>query len=44
MKPLRVIQQGFGPIRGSTARTILSRKNLKLVGAVDIDAAKGGGA
>jgi len=44
MKPVRVIQDGFGPIGGSTARTILSRKNLKLVGAVDIDAAKGGGA
>ena len=44
MKPIRMIQQGFGPIGGSTARTILSRKNLKLVGAVAIDFAKGGSA
>mgnify|MGYP001068840332 CR=1 FL=1 len=44
MKPICVIQQGFGAIGGSTARTILSMKNLKLVGAVAIDPAKGGSA
>jgi len=42
MKKIRVIQYGLGPIGISTARTILSRDNLKLVGAVDIDPAKVG--
>jgi len=42
MKKIRVIQYGLGPIGCSTARTILERENLKLVGAVDIDPAKVG--
>ena len=42
MKKIRVIQYGLGPIGCSTARTILSRDNLNLVGAVDIDPAKVG--
>ena len=42
MEKIRVIQYGLGPIGISTARTILSRDNLKLVGAVDIDPAKVG--
>ncbi|RPJ20961.1 MAG: dihydrodipicolinate reductase, partial [Desulfobacteraceae bacterium] len=42
MKKIRVIQYGLGPIGCSTARTILSRDNLKLVAAVDIDPAKVG--
>jgi len=42
MKKIRVIQYGLGPIGISTARTILSKDNLKLVGAVDIDPAKVG--
>jgi 4-hydroxy-tetrahydrodipicolinate reductase len=42
MKKIRVIQYGLGPIGCSTARTILSRDNLKLVAAVDIDPGKVG--
>lgn len=42
MKKIRVIQYGLGPIGCSTARTILSRANLELAGAVDIDPAKTG--
>lgn len=42
MKKIHVIQYGLGPIGCSTARTILSRANLELVGAVDIDPAKVG--
>ena len=42
MKKIRVIQYGLGPIGCSTARTILARENLKLVGAVDVDPAKAG--
>jgi len=42
MKKICVIQYGLGPIGCSTARTILARENLELVGAVDIDPAKAG--
>lgn len=37
---LRVIQFGCGPIGQKTAQYILDRKNLELVGAVDIDPKK----
>jgi 4-hydroxy-tetrahydrodipicolinate reductase len=33
----RVIQFGLGPIGKETAKVVLQRKNLKLVGAIDID-------
>ncbi|MBN1827580.1 MAG: dihydrodipicolinate reductase [Deltaproteobacteria bacterium] len=38
----RVIQYGLGPIGCGTARHVLERNNLQLVGAVDIDPAKAG--
>lgn len=40
--PLRVIQFGLGPIGCATARHVLERPGLALVGAVDIDPAKAG--
>ena len=38
----RVIQYGLGPIGAATARLVLDRSDLQLVGAVDIDPAKVG--
>jgi 4-hydroxy-tetrahydrodipicolinate reductase len=37
---IRVIQYGLGPIGCATARLLHERKNLELVGAVDIDPPK----
>lgn len=37
---IRVIQYGLGPIGAATARLLLDRSDLKLVGAVDIDPQK----
>lgn len=39
-KIIRVIQYGLGPIGIETARVVLKRSGLKLVGAVDIDPEK----
>ncbi len=39
---LRIIQFGLGPIGSATARCVLERNGLELVGAVDIDPAKAG--
>jgi len=39
---IRVIQYGLGPIGSAVAREVLQRKNLQLVGAVDIDEKKVG--
>jgi hypothetical protein len=41
-KIIRVIQYGLGPIGIETARVVLKRSGLKLVGAVDIDPEKAG--
>ncbi len=36
MKPIRVIQYGLGPIGCATARALLDKNSIELVGAVDI--------
>ena len=41
-KTLRVVQFGLGPIGQSSAKLALERKNMKLVGAIDIDPQKVG--
>jgi len=41
-KVIKVIQYGLGPIGIETAKAVLNRKNLKLVGAIDIDTEKVG--
>ena len=38
----RVIQYGLGPIGSATARHVVERAGLELVGGVDIDPAKVG--
>ena len=38
-RPLRIIQYGLGPIGRATARALLGRQELRLVGAVDRDPA-----
>ena len=40
MKTIRIIQYGLGPIGCATARLIVEREGLQLVGAVDIDPQK----
>src|SRR3990172_1577198 len=40
--PIRVIQYGLGPIGCGTARLVVEREELELVGGVDIDPAKVG--
>lgn len=40
--PLRVLAVGLGPIGVATVRLALTRRSLQLVGAVDLDPAKGG--
>ncbi|MPY88965.1 MAG: dihydrodipicolinate reductase [Luteitalea sp.] len=40
--PIRVLQVGLGPIGNAIVRQCASRRRLKIVGAVDIDAAKVG--
>ncbi len=42
MKPIRVIQYGLGPIGCATARALLGKDGVDLVGAIDIDPAKAG--
>lgn len=42
MKRLRVVSVGLGPIGLAAARLALSKRNLELVGAVDVDPAKTG--
>jgi 2,4-diaminopentanoate dehydrogenase len=42
MKPIRVIQYGLGPIGCETAKVLLNRKGVELVGAVDIAPEKAG--
>lgn len=37
---IRIVQYGLGPIGSATARHIMERKGMELVGAVDIDQAK----
>jgi len=39
---IRIIQFGLGPIGSATARHVLQRGSLELVGAVDVDPAKAG--
>ncbi len=39
---LRVVQFGLGPVGSATARCVLERDGLELVGAVDIDPSKAG--
>ncbi len=41
-KQIRVIQFGLGPIGAGVARAVAARRNLQIVGAVDIDPAKVG--
>ena len=41
-KQIRVIQFGLGPIGAGVARAVAARRNLRIVGAVDIDPAKVG--
>jgi len=41
-KAIRVIQYGLGPIGSATARHIMEREGMELVGGVDIDPAKTG--
>ena len=38
--PLRVIQYGLGPIGSAVARLVVERRDLELVGGVDIDPSK----
>jgi len=38
--PIRVLHVGLGPIGAAVVRQVSARKGLKIVGAVDIDAAK----
>ncbi len=40
--PIRVVQFGLGPIGMAVVRRVAARKDLKLVGAVDVDPAKVG--
>lgn len=40
--PIRVLHVGLGPIGAAVVRQVAGRKGLKIVGAVDIDAAKAG--
>ncbi|MCC6671225.1 MAG: dihydrodipicolinate reductase [Planctomycetes bacterium] len=42
MNPIRVVQYGLGPIGQAACKLALTRKNLQVVGAVDIDPAKQG--
>ncbi|MGE0492394.1 MAG: dihydrodipicolinate reductase [Vulcanimicrobiota bacterium] len=42
MKRLRVVSVGLGPIGLAAARLALSKRNVELVGAVDVDPAKTG--
>jgi len=42
MKSIRVIQYGLGPIGCNTARAIMEKKGLELVGAIDIAPDKAG--
>ncbi|MEA1971393.1 MAG: dihydrodipicolinate reductase [Thermodesulfobacteriota bacterium] len=41
-KTIRVVQYGLGPIGSATARHIMEREGMELVGGVDIDPAKTG--
>jgi len=41
-KAIRVVQYGLGPIGSATARHIMERDGVELVGGVDIDPAKTG--
>ncbi|MBW2630168.1 MAG: dihydrodipicolinate reductase [Deltaproteobacteria bacterium] len=41
-KAIRVVQYGLGPIGSATARHIMEREGMELVGVVDIDPAKTG--
>ena len=41
-KAIRVVQYGLGPIGSATARHIMERDGVELVGGVDIDPAKAG--
>ena len=42
MNPIRVVSYGLGPIGVATARLVLGRQSLELVGAIDVDPAKVG--
>lgn len=42
MSKLRVVSFGLGPIGVRAAQLVLSRRNLELVGAIDVDPAKAG--
>jgi len=42
-KAIRVVQYGLGPIGSATARHIMERAGMELVGGVDIDQAKQAG-
>ncbi len=41
-KAIRVVQYGLGPIGSATARHIMEREGMELVGGVDVDQAKTG--
>ena len=36
-KPIRIVQYGLGAIGRAAARLVLEKKNMQLVGAVDLD-------
>ena len=42
MKIIRVVHSGLGPIGCETVRTLLGKKNIRIVGAVDVDPMKTG--
>src|SRR5512134_3820557 len=42
MAIIKVLHVGLGPIGAAVVRQVAARKGLKIVGAVDIDAAKAG--